>query len=250
MSDSAGLKRSQALSKFVQDYHVNKWKQIGRVMPEAKPTPIPVNFLPSDFVDISVIDYQKLASILRLVGIQPLSGEPLGSPMQRLHISSQIAQLNRFQLPGMPQLSSMEDIALLDGTQQQRLKTAKQRAEGIEPPSRPRPSGAVPGGRLDTQIMESRASATRAKADKLLRSIQRKEARDILGADVEAGRVSTLIDEGQEGAGRAKATPAKGSGTSQRTVVLSGRKTRLDRAAEAKASKQKAVETAAKAAEV
>jgi hypothetical protein len=249
MSDSAGLKRSQALSKFVQEYHVNKWKQIGRTMPEAKPTPIPVNFLPSDFVDISAISYQKLASILRLVGIQPLSGESIGSPMQRLHISSQIAQLNRFLLPGMPQLSSMEDIALLDGAQQQRLKTAKQRADGTEPPppSRPRPSGAVPGGQLDAAVLRGRAA--RASADKLLKSVQKRRARDILGAELEAGRVSTLIDEGEEGAGRALTTPAKERRSTEVRKSTARKDTTRAKRKESKTSKTKAVEVAAKAAE-
>jgi hypothetical protein len=208
MSDSAGLKNSQRLSQFVQDYHVNKWKQIGRTMPEAKPTPVPVNFQPAEFVDTSVLDFQKLAQLLRSVGIQPLIGEPLGSPMQRLHISSSIGQLNARQVPGIPNVSSLEDIALLTTPQRAKLFRA---VTGQLPPRRT----LNPGSQTIEEEKEgaARDSAVREGAGALLKEVQRRAAADrIMGVTgARGGESADLLNPGRPGSSNSSSSSSSSS---------------------------------------
>jgi hypothetical protein len=230
MSDSAGLKRSQALSQFVQDYHVNRWKEIGRVMPQAKPTPVKQNFNPSEFVDVSVLDYQKLGNLLALVGIRPLSGEPIGSPMQRLHISSRIAELNRLQLKDIPNISNLEDIALLDGAQQERLR----RVSAGEPPNR-QSMRDVQVRQKAMRILERTQAAARAlEKDKKKRE---RRQREMLGEDISAGEGATLLTKGKEGTASVRRTSLKGSKPKDDTPRKET--TRAKRAAAAEIPEQK-----------
>jgi hypothetical protein len=122
MSKTGTLDDSRRLSKFVQDSADYKWAQIHRKMTAAAPTPLPKKILHTSFFDTSSTDAQGIAEILATVGIAPLIGQPIGSPMQRLHITSEIGRLNALNVEGVPQLESLEDVALLSKSSARRLK--------------------------------------------------------------------------------------------------------------------------------
>jgi hypothetical protein len=124
MSDIVGIKRSQDLSKYVKEYALYKHTQQRRVMPRAKPTRVPENVAHSEFVDTRVLEYGKVAALLRTVGIFPLIGETIASPIQRVHISSEIGRLNSLHVRGIPHVSSIEDLATLSSSEARRLRHA------------------------------------------------------------------------------------------------------------------------------
>jgi hypothetical protein len=152
-----------------------------RQFADPKPTPVPLNFQPAELVDTGVLDYQKMAQLLRTVGIVPLGGETIGSPMQRLHISSEIGQLNRFMIPGIPNLSNLEDIAQLSAPQRGKLFRAK---TGEVPPAR-RASRPVEVDIEEEIEEEARSKRVRESAADVIKKASRRskqrEADRILG---------------------------------------------------------------------
>jgi hypothetical protein len=170
---------SQNLSRFVQDYHTNKWEQIRRVIPPAAPTPAPENYIPTNFVDTRPLDARRLSNLLRSAGIYPLIGVAMGSPMQRLHISSAISNLND------PRVTSLEDLALLSSEERHKLRnTAHDRTrapvELVEPydpdfsmPTQQEPSGfnfhVHAPGTVEEQEYDVDIAARRARAASLKR---------------------------------------------------------------------------------
>jgi hypothetical protein len=122
MSKTGTLDDSRRLSKFVQDSADYKWAQIHRKMTAAPPTPLPKKIEHTSFFDTRSTDAQGIAELLATVGIAPLIGESIGSPMQRVHISSEIGRLNSLNVEGVPPLQSLEDIALLSKSSARRLK--------------------------------------------------------------------------------------------------------------------------------
>jgi hypothetical protein len=121
---------SQKLSQFVQDERREFWKQVGRKMPEAQPTRVAENYLPTNFVDTRAVDSKRLSDLLRSVGIRPLIGYPLGSPIQRLHISSEITELKE------PRIRSLQDIALLSLKERTKI-LERRKARYVAPPPAP-----------------------------------------------------------------------------------------------------------------
>jgi hypothetical protein len=131
MSKTGTLDDSRRLSKFVQDTADYKWAQIHRKMTAAPPTPLPKKILHTSFLDTSSTDAQGIAELLATVGIAPLIGQPIGSPMQRLHISSEIGRLNSLNVEGIPPLQSLEDVALLSKSSARRLRRQAISTRGI-----------------------------------------------------------------------------------------------------------------------
>jgi hypothetical protein len=121
-------------------------------MPRAKPTRAPENFLGTTFVDTRAVDSKRLSELLRSVGIRPLIGHTMGSPIQRLHISSEISNLKD------PRIRSLQDVALLSLQERTKIRLsaetryAARRAEPVVPD--------VPGWRqADVEQQQARFDA-------------------------------------------------------------------------------------------
>ena len=134
----ADLTRSRKLSKFVKDFHTQKWKQLQRTIPPPRPTPVIKTFNPSEYVDTRVVDFSKMTALLAEVGINTLPGVPFGSPIQRLHIASSIGELNKLEIDKLPNISNLQDLALLSAAQRTRIRRA---ARSRRDPDPGRPSG-------------------------------------------------------------------------------------------------------------
>jgi hypothetical protein len=127
--------------------------------------------------------------LLRSVGIRPLIGYPLGSPIQRLHISSEIAELRE------PRIRSLQDIALLSLKERTKI-LERRKARYVSPPAPPlledpdfgekevqqRPSGFVAALGTDPEVEDGGIEETKVEQYEADMEAEEKETAENLAA--------------------------------------------------------------------
>jgi hypothetical protein len=119
---TSDLTESRKLARWVRDQENERWRQIYREFkPPAATQPSPV-YHATPYLDFrSIVDKQKVASLLREGGINLIPGEPLNSSVQQLHISAQIGELNRVFSDQTGSISSIEDILNLSSSDRKKV---------------------------------------------------------------------------------------------------------------------------------